>query len=150
MAPRHATVLMLFILASLALPLTSGFTAEFLILFGTFLQGLAAWRAELGAHLLIAAVLASTAMVLGAGYMLRFARAILFGTNAGASTLRDLNLRETVLLGLPLLFVFWIGIAPATLMNKVQTAAAQLARIPATVAPLPSPAVADAGNLHGK
>lgn len=150
MAPRHATVLMLFILTSVALPLTSGFTAEFLILFGAFLQGLAAWRAELGSHLLIAAVLASTAMVLGAGYMLRFARAILFGKNAGASTLRDLNLRETMLLGLPLLFVFWIGIAPATLMNKVQTAASQLARIPATVGPPPSPAVVDAGNPHGK
>ena len=77
-APRLAVLVMLFVLTSVALPLTSGFAAEFMILLGAFTQGLAAWRADAGAVLLIAAVLASSGMVLGAAYMLRFARAILF------------------------------------------------------------------------
>ena len=47
-APRFAIWLMLFVLTTVALPLTSGFTAEFLILFGTFAQGLATWRAHAG------------------------------------------------------------------------------------------------------
>ena len=81
-APRFAVWLMLFVLTTVALPLTSGFTAEFLILFGAFSQGLAAWQAHAGTLLLIVALLAVTGMVLGATYMLRFARAILFGTDA--------------------------------------------------------------------
>ena len=43
-APRFAVWLMLFVLTTVALPLTSGFTAEFLILFGAFTQGLVSWR----------------------------------------------------------------------------------------------------------
>ena len=38
-APRFAVVVMLFVLASLALPLTSGFVAEFLVLLGAFTTG---------------------------------------------------------------------------------------------------------------
>ena len=83
-APRLAVWSMLFVLTTVALPLTSGFTAEFLILFGAFARGLAAWQAHAGALPLIAALLAMTGMVLGATYMLRFARAILFGPGAGA------------------------------------------------------------------
>src|SRR5688572_32782289 len=43
-APRLAVMFMLFVLTSVALPLTSGFAAEFMILLGAFTQGLAAWR----------------------------------------------------------------------------------------------------------
>ena len=126
-APRFAIWLMLFVLTTVALPLTSGFTAEFLILFGAFAQGLAAWQAHAGTLLLIVALLAMTGMVLGATYMLRFARAILFGTGAGAHRIADLRPAETVSL-LPLLLVILVlGIAPAAVMSKVQSVAAQLA-----------------------
>src|SRR4029077_8161082 len=89
-APRFAVRSMVFVLTTVALPLTSGFTAEFLILFGAFAQGLAAGQAHAGALLLIVALLAMTGMVLGAAYMLRFARGILFGTGAGAHRITDL------------------------------------------------------------
>ena len=133
-APRFAIWLMLFVLTTVALPLTSGFTAEFLILFGAFAQGLAAWQAHAGTLLLIVALLAVTGMVLGATYMLRFARAILFGTGtgtgtgtgAGAHRIADLRPAEAVSL-LPLLLVILIiGIAPAAVMSKVQSVAAQI------------------------
>jgi NADH-quinone oxidoreductase subunit M len=127
-APRFAIWLMLFVLTTLALPLTSGFTAEFLILFGAFAQGLAAWQAHAGMLPLIAALLAMTGMVLGATYMLRFARAILFGTGAGAGAHRIADLRPVEAASLlPLLLVILvIGIAPAAVMSKVQSVAAQI------------------------
>ena len=93
-APRFAVVLMLFILTSLALPLTSGFTAEFLILFGAFAQGLAAWNAGAGPALLVVALLASTGVVLGAAYMLRLARSVLFGTGGERMTFAHLLVRR--------------------------------------------------------
>jgi NADH-quinone oxidoreductase subunit M len=135
-APRFAVVLMLFVLASLALPLSSGFTAEFLILLGAFTQGLAAWRADAGAGLLVCAVLASGGVVLGATYMLRFARSVLFGDAfgdagpAGARAgLRDLGLRESLALAPLLLLILWIGVAPAWLMAKVEPAVAALSSL---------------------
>jgi NADH-quinone oxidoreductase subunit M len=133
-APRFAIGLMLFVLTTVALPLTSGFTAEFLILFGAFAQGFAAWQAHAGTLQLIVALLAVTGMVLGATYMLRFAREILFGagTGAGGHRIADLRAAETASL-LPLLLVILVlGVAPAAVMSKVQTVATQL------------------GSMHGK
>jgi NADH-quinone oxidoreductase subunit M len=131
---------MLFILTSLALPLTSGFTAEFLILYGAFAQGLAAWRSGSGALLLSAAVLASLGMVLGAAYMLRFARSILFRQGARASPPSDLRVREIVPLLAPLLLILWLGITPAPVMSKVQDVVSRLSS---------TPAIADARKAHG-
>ena len=143
---------MVFVLTTVALPLTSGFTAEFLILFGAFARGLAAWQAQAGALPLVVALLAMTGMVLGATYMLRFARAILFGADAGAHRVADLRPAETASL-LPLLLVILvIGIAPAAVMSKAQSAVAQLAP-QRTLAASALPAASEAagiGGTHGK
>jgi len=125
-APRFAVLLMLFVLTSLALPLTSGFTAEFLVLFGTFLHGLQEWRAGMGAGVLFLALLACLGIVLGAAYMLQFARAILFDKAQGAQPVRDLRLAELLPFAVPLALILWIGIAPAMLMSKVQATVTQL------------------------
>jgi NADH-quinone oxidoreductase subunit M len=120
-APRFAVLVMLFVLTSVALPLTSGFTAEFLVLLGAFTQGLVALADGSGSLMLVVAVLASTGMVLGATYMLRFARVAVFGGDTGErSNVRDLRLGEMAPFAPLLLLVLWIGIAPATLMKKVQ------------------------------
>lgn len=135
-APRLAVVLMLFILASVALPLTSGFTSEFLILFGAFQKGMAAWRSGAGALLLVAVILASTGMVLGAGYLLRFARAILFGPAREGVRLPDLNLREALAFAPLLLLIVWIGVWPAPFMAKTRNAVTGLtASAPAASGP---------------
>jgi NADH-quinone oxidoreductase subunit M len=127
-APRFAVVLTLFVLASLALPLTSGFTAEFLILLGAFTRGIAAWQAGSGAGVLVAAILACGGVVLGATYMLRFARVLLYGQGgAGGPRLADLGPRETLALAPLLLLVLWIGVWPAPLMRKVEPVVAALA-----------------------
>jgi NADH-quinone oxidoreductase subunit M len=152
-APRMAVLLMLFILTSVALPLTSGFTAEFLILFGAFAQGLAALRADSGSLPLIAAVLASAGMILGATYMLRFARTILFGKSAAVPTWHDLSASELASLAVPVMLILWIGIAPASIMSKVQSAVSELTAIATLSAPMPpaqAAAITGTGNAHGR
>ena len=132
-APRFAVVLMLFVLASLALPLTSGFAAEFMVLLGAFGAGLARWQAGQGVGVLIATLVASTGIVVGATYMLRFARSLLFDDSAVREPLAaDLRPREFAALAPLLLLIFWIGVRPATWMERVEGAVAQLARPVAT------------------
>jgi NADH-quinone oxidoreductase subunit M len=128
-APRLAVVLMLFVLASLALPLTSGFAAEFMVLLGTFGAGYARWQAGLGIGVLVAALVATSGVVLGAAYMLRFARALVFDdTSVPDRPLRDLGVRETVALAPLLLLVLWIGVRPATWTATAEATVAQLSR----------------------
>ena len=132
-APRFAVVLMLFVLASLALPLTSGFAAEFMVLLGAFGAGLARWQAGQGVGVLVAALVAATGIVIGATYMLRFARSLLFDDSAVRESLAaDLGPREFAALAPLLLLIFWIGVRPATWMEQVEGAVAQLARPVAT------------------
>jgi NADH-quinone oxidoreductase subunit M len=149
-APRLAVLTMLFVLTSLALPLTSGFTAEFLILLGAFTEGLAAWQADAGVLRLAAALLAAAAVVLGAGYMLRFARMLVFGAPGGAR-LPDLNAREAAAFAPLLLLILWIGVWPAPLMTKVQNAVSHLASF--SVGPAPAhttPRIAVGKGPHGQ
>ena len=141
LAPRLAVTLMLFILTSVALPLTSGFTSEFLILFGGFQQGFAAWQAGLSPLTLVAVLLACSGMVLGAGYMLRFARTILYGKAAEEARLEDLNPREALAFLPLLLLIVWIGVDPAPIMGKAQGAVTQLHAQLAGNAVLPLPAI---------
>jgi len=149
-APRMALWLMLFVLTTVALPLTSGFTAEFLILFGAFAQGLAAWQADAGPLLLVVALLATTGMVLGATYMLRFARASLFGSGAGMPRVTDVRPAETASLLSLLVVILVIGIAPATVMSKVQSVVAQQAPRTLAAPAHAAPELASIGSTHGK
>lgn len=150
-APRLAVVWMLFTLASLALPLTSGFTAEFMILLGAFTQGLAAWQAQAGAGLLLAALAASLGVVLGATYMLRMARTLLYGqAPQPAAPMADLRHRELLALAPLLALILWLGVWPAPLMSKVEPAVAQLASPPAGKTPTLSRTAAAAGASHGR
>jgi NADH-quinone oxidoreductase subunit M len=128
-APRFAVVLMAFVLTSLALPLTSGFTAEFMILFGAFIHGLAQWRSGSEA-LLIMVVLASLGMVLGATYMLKFARALVFDKRADSAPVRDLSAAELLPFALPLLLILWVGIAPGAFITRTLGVATQLSALP--------------------
>jgi NADH-quinone oxidoreductase subunit M len=64
--------------------------------------------------------------VLGAGYMLRFARVILYGKVGENKRMDDLNPREALAF-LPLLaLILWIGVHPAPFMVKVQGGISQL------------------------
>jgi NADH-quinone oxidoreductase subunit M len=101
--PVYVTALTVFGLSSLAFPGTNSFVGEFLVLAGgfTFSPGLAA--------------LTIPGVVLGAAYMLRMLQRMIWGgtDNPDTSHLVDLNGREAVTLAFLVVFVIWIGLAPA-------------------------------------
>ncbi len=105
--PAYAFVFMVFMLASVGLPGTSGFVGEFLSLQG-------AWLAN-SAYAFIAA----TGLILGAAYMLWLYRRLFYGAleKDDVRMMPDLNAREYAMF-LPLIaLVLWMGIYPNTFRN---------------------------------
>jgi NADH-quinone oxidoreductase subunit M len=102
--PLLTTAFFIATLSSIGLPLTNGFIGEFYVLMGAF-QHKALWG-----------ILASFGVVLGAVYMLRLFRLVFLGEYkvppGSEEHMKDLSLREVLLL-LPLfLLVFVIGLHP--------------------------------------
>lgn len=121
--PVFSVFFIVFTLASVGLPTTSGFTGEFLVLLGAFT---AAWPQHLdGNNLpLILSVTAVTGVVLGALYMLRFALTFLFGPVKTPHTpLLDLTVRERVVLGILTVSIFALGLFPDGALRKTELAA---------------------------
>ena len=105
--PRYALVFMIFMLASVGLPGTSGFVGEFLVLVGAFQAN--TW----------VALLAATGMILGAAYMLWLYRRVIFGTitRDDLRTIVDLNLREKIVFAPLVVLVLWMGIYPSSFLS---------------------------------
>jgi NADH-quinone oxidoreductase subunit M len=108
--PAYALLFMLFTMASVGLPGTSGFVGEFLSLIGTYRAS--SW----------AAVVATTGIILGAAYMLWLYWRICFGTqrNADAAAMPDLSAREWAMLGPIALAVLWMGIYPESFVRPIR------------------------------
>jgi NADH-quinone oxidoreductase subunit M len=127
--PVYATFFMIATLASVGLPGLAGFVGEFMILFGTF------GSATLP-HARLLTVLAATGVVLGAIYMLWMYQRVFFGKlgNEKNRDLPDLSLREVAVL-LPLVvFMFWLGVRPGLVLDRVE------ASIERVLAPVSAPA----------
>ncbi len=108
--PKYSILFMVFTLAALGLPGTSGFIGEFLILMGVFKESF------------LVAFIASLGVILGAAYMLWLYRRIIFGKiiNNKLLEMKDLNYSElTILLclGVPILF---FGFYPEPLINTIE------------------------------
>jgi NADH-quinone oxidoreductase subunit M len=102
--PVFAALLMLFSLANMGLPGTSGFVGEILVIVGAMKVNF--WVSLLGA----------AGMVLGAAYMLVLLRAVLFDkfTRPELGQLKDLRPGEYAML-IPLAaLVLWLGIYPSS------------------------------------
>ncbi|HEV2043591.1 MAG TPA: NADH-quinone oxidoreductase subunit M [Sphingomicrobium sp.] len=108
--PGYALLFMLFTMASVGLPGTSGFIGEFLSLIGTYEAS--SW----------AAIVATTGIILGAAYMLYLYWRICFGTqrNADAAAMPDLNAREWWLLAPIAAAVLWMGVYPESFMRPMR------------------------------
>ncbi|MFN8929962.1 MAG: NADH-quinone oxidoreductase subunit M [Alphaproteobacteria bacterium] len=103
--PYFAATFMVFTMASVGLPGTSGFVGEILVIVGAYQA--ATW----------AAIGAATGLVLGAAYMLWLYARVMFGevTHKDVATMSDLSVRE-ILIFLPLVAaVLWLGIYPSSL-----------------------------------
>ncbi|MCC7282458.1 MAG: NADH-quinone oxidoreductase subunit M [Acetobacteraceae bacterium] len=102
--PKYALAFMLFTMASIGLPGTSGFVGEFLVLVGAFKVNF--WLALLG----------SMGMILGAAYMLYLYRRVVFGslTRDDLKSILDLGPREIAVFAPLALLTLWMGIYPAS------------------------------------
>ncbi|MFD2235061.1 NADH-quinone oxidoreductase subunit M [Phaeospirillum tilakii] len=114
--PRYAAFFMLFTLASIGLPGTSGFVGEFLVLTGVFVDNR------------LVAGMAAVGVVLGAAYMLYLYRRVFFGrlVHEDLKLLPDLGARE-ILVFLPLAaLVIWMGVHPATFLDPMHASVGKL------------------------
>jgi len=108
--PKYSVLFMLFTLAALGLPGTSGFIGEFLILMGAFKDNF------------LVAVVASLGVILGAAYMLWLYKRVVFGklVNKELEKMVDLNSSEyfiLITLAVPTLF---FGFYPDPLISTVE------------------------------
>ncbi|MDA9177409.1 NADH-quinone oxidoreductase subunit M [Candidatus Pelagibacter sp.] len=114
--PKYSVLFMLFTLAALGLPGTSGFIGEFLILMGAFKDNF------------LVAVIASLGVILGAAYMLWLYKRVVFGklVNNDLNKLTDLDKSEyfiLISLALPTLF---FGFYPEPLFNTIEVSVNEL------------------------
>jgi len=107
--PLYAAAFMLFMLASVGLPGTSGFVGEFLALLGVFHVN--TWVASLGA----------TGMILGVAYMLWLYRRVIFGTltKPELQNILDLSPREVAVFAPIAVVVLWMGVYPVSFLDPL-------------------------------
>ena len=107
--PKYSFLFIVFALAGLGLPGTSGFLGEFLVLTGTFQKNY------------LVAMLATFGVVLGAAYMLWLTKRVIFGVvkNDQIKNLKDVNKSETIMLIILALLVIFFGFYPAPLMETL-------------------------------
>ncbi len=107
--PRYAVMLMVFTLASIGLPGTSGFIGEFLILLGAFKKSF------------LVATIASVGVILGAVYMLWLYKRVVFGKiiNSDLMKITDLNKSEIFILSCLALLTIFFGFYPEPLLKTI-------------------------------
>ncbi len=109
--PILSTLLVLFTMASIGLPITSGFIGEFLSLQGV-----------IGTFGLFVTIVAATGMVLGAIYMLHMVAKVGFGPLKApeGATLTDLSARELTSLMPLAVAVLLVGIMPTPILDSIK------------------------------
>jgi NADH-quinone oxidoreductase subunit M len=114
--PGYALIFMVFMLASVGLPGTSGFVGEILVLVGIFQVN--AWVATLTA----------LGAILGAAYMLYLYRRVIFGalTKDALKRIAELTPREVAIFAPLLVLVLWMGVYPQPFLNIMHVSVAQL------------------------
>jgi NADH-quinone oxidoreductase subunit M len=114
--PKYAVFFMIFTLAAIGLPGTSGFIGEFLILIGVFKKSI------------LVATIASLGVILGAAYMLWLYKRVIFGNLINKNLLKMLDLNKSevfifICLTIPTLF---FGFYPEPLLNTIDVSVANL------------------------
>jgi NADH-quinone oxidoreductase subunit M len=114
--PRYAFVFMVFTMANVGLPGTSGFVGEFLTLIGVFQSN--TW----------VALFATTGVILSAAYALYLYRRVIFGVleKPALLNIQDLTFREALCLGPLLLLTLWYGVHPQPILDASAASVEQL------------------------
>jgi len=110
LVPKYSVLFMLFTLAALGLPGTSGFVGEFLILMAAFKDNF------------LVAVIASLGVIIGAAYMLWLYKRVIFGRliNSDLKKMIDLNKSEIVILTCLAIPTLLFGFYPEPLINTIE------------------------------
>jgi NADH-quinone oxidoreductase subunit M len=105
--PLYALMFMVFTMANVGLPGTSGFVGEFLTLIGTFKTSIPT------------ATVAATGVILSAGYALWLYRKVVFGalTKPALQGIKDITFREGVLLAPLVVLTIWFGVYPKPVLD---------------------------------
>ena len=108
--PKYAVVFMIFTLAAVGLPGTSGFIGEFLILLGVFQKSF------------IVAAIASLGVIFAAAYMLWLYKRVVFGDlkNKELFKIPDLNKSEIFVLWSLAIPTLFFGFYPDPLINTIE------------------------------
>jgi NADH-quinone oxidoreductase subunit M len=116
--PLFAALLTFVSLSSIGVPGTNGFVGEFLVLLGAFRTAP------------VYAVIATTSVIIAAAYLLWAIQRILFNALDKPENLHvpDLNRRELLLMAPLVAAILWLGIYPAPVLRRMQTAAEQFVR----------------------
>ena len=114
--PVYAAVFMVFTLANVGLPGTSGFVGEFLTLIGTF---------KVNPNV---AALATIGVILSAGYALWLFRKMVFGVleKPALAGIKDLGWREMLIFAPLVVLTILFGIAPRPVLDMSAASVAQL------------------------
>ena len=114
--PKYSFLFLVFALAALGLPGTSGFLGEFLVLAGTFQKSY------------LAAMLATFGVILGAAYMLWLTKRVIFGVvnNSEIKSLNDINKSEILMLATLAFFIIFFGFYPAPLLDTFSVSVSSL------------------------
>ncbi|HTG39311.1 NADH-quinone oxidoreductase subunit M [Sphingomonas sp.] len=108
--PRYAILFLLFTMASIGLPGTSGFVGEFLSLAGTY--QVSTWMT----------LICTTGIILGAAYMLYLYRRVVWGEikSDDVRVMPDLSKREMALLTPVAAVVLWMGVYPESFIAPMR------------------------------
>ena len=114
--PKYAVLFMIFTLAALGLPGTSGFVGEFLILMAAFKDNF------------LVAVLASLGVIIGAAYMLWLYKRVIFGKliNPDLKKMIDLDRSETFILITLAIPTLYFGFYPDPLIKTIEVSITDL------------------------
>jgi NADH-quinone oxidoreductase subunit M len=114
--PLYAAAFMVFTLANVGLPGTSGFVGEFLTLIGTFKVNI--WTATL----------ATLGVILSAAYALWLYRKVIFGAldKPKLAAIKDLDYRELITLGPLAALTILFGVFPKPILDLSAVSVAQL------------------------
>ncbi len=120
--PVFAALFMLFAMSNVALPGTSGFVGEFMILLSTFKASF--W----------VTLLAASTLVIGAVYTLWMYKRVFFGEIASTAVaeLRDIGWVDKLVMLMLAFAVLWIGVYPGPLLNVVHASIGHLLQLSTT------------------
>lgn len=120
--PIFASLLMLFAMANVGLPGTSGFVGEFMVILGTFQAGF--WIP----------FFAATTLIFGAAYTLWMYKRVIFGAvgNPKVAKLKDIAGLELLAFSLLAITVLFFGIYPAPILNLLHGSVEHLLMLAST------------------